>query len=414
MLRFTPSLTQDMHIGDLQIALLNALVAQWRNEELLIRMNDINKDVLDILDLFGIKYAQVVHQNQNFRFYSAMALDLLHKKKAFSCFCSDEWIAKKKEEAQKLQEVYQYDDACRNLPAELVIDNTAPFCIRIVRPEQDISMVDKQKGTLLIPHSTIDSFIIMNQDKTPTTTFASAVDDMLQDIEFVVVSQSSLEETPKEIYIRQQLGYEKVLEYLHIPEVIDGETLSIKSLLEEGFLPEAISNYLLNLSFEISQDIFTFQEAVTLLNFDTLRQVPQRFDKEKLRFFNREYLKKMDPKELSRYVGFADAEIGELARVFLQDVTTTKELKAKLEPIFAPKHISEVYMQDAQSIVACVKEAPYFDEYDAFCHYIVKHTGIDTHRVGKIISVLLTNTDDDTKITEIYKYLKNYIGELIK
>ena len=108
MLRFAPSPTGDMHIGHLRVAIFNYITAKQRNEDFIVRIEDIDKEtniegkdqeILDILALFKIEYSQLIYQSQNVRFHSAMALQLMHEKKAFSCFCSDDWLEKKRKEA---------------------------------------------------------------------------------------------------------------------------------------------------------------------------------------------------------------------------------------------------------------------------------------------------------------------------
>lgn len=375
MLRFATSPTSDMCLGDLRIALFNYSTAKGCNEPFVVRIEDMgsekniegkDQEILDTLALFGIEYTQVIHQSQNVRFHTAMALQLLHEKKAFSCFCSDAWLGNRKE----------YDDACRDLPAELVIDNNNPFRIRIKSPKKN---------------QTIDSFIIMNQDKTPTYNFSSGVDDMLSDISIIIENEKNKSDIEKQDHVRESLAYNKKVEYIYTPELLD--TPSVKSLLEEGYLPESISNYLIS-----TRDIHS----------------PTRFDKEVLQQINREYLQNLDAKELSRYVGFADEEIGELARMYLQEVSTTKELKAKIAPIFASRNIPDELSSQTQAVVNVFKKAPYFQEYDAFEAYIQKESGLELKNVRSVLRILLTNQDGDIEIQKVYKYIKNYLGEIIK
>jgi len=375
MLRFATSPTSDMSLGDLRIALFNYHEAQERNEPFIVRIEDMEsekniegkyQEILDTLALFGIEYTQVIHQSQNVRFHTAMALQLLHEKKAFSCFCSDAWLENKE----------KYDDACRNLPAELVIDNTSPFRVRITAPKEN---------------SNIDSFVIMNQDKTPTYNFSSGVDDMLNDISIIIENENNRSNIEKQDHVRESLAYNKKVAYLYVQELL--ETPSVKSLLEEGFLPKAISNYLLS-----TRELKT----------------PTPFDKKILQEMNRQYLQDLDAKELSRYVGFADEEIGELARMYLEDVSTTKELKAKIATIFASRNIPEKFSAQTQKIVDVLKKAPYFQEYDTLESYVQKESGLELRDVKSILRILLTNKDEEIEIQKVYKYIKNYLGEIIK
>ena len=430
--RFAPSPTGDMHIASLRIALFNYIVAKQKGEDLIVRIEDTDKEkniegkdkeILDILALFGIEYTQVIHQSQNVRFHSAMALQLLHEKKAFSCFCSSAWLDKKREEAKEAKKPYTYDDACRNLPPELVIDNTSPFTIRINRPDETITIQDHIKGDVSFEPDAVDSFIIMNQDKTPTYNFACAVDDMLSDISIIIRSEDHINNTPKQEHIRASLNYNKKIEYAHLPIILnesgkkmskDDNTSSVKWLLEEGYLPEAIANYFLLMGNKPPQEIFSTKEAIGWFNLNTISKSPAHFSIDMLKHINKEHLKALDAKELSRYVGFADEEIGELARIYLEEVETTKELKAKIAPIFAPRVIPEAFAEQIELMTNTIKNASFFEEYDDFKNYIMKETGLKGENYFQPIRILLTNAEHGPDIAEVYKYIKNYLGEIIK
>ena len=413
MLRFAFSPTDDMNIEELRVALFNYILSKQKNEDFIVRIDNIDKEnlveskeqeTLGLLALFGIEYSQALYQSQNVRFHSAMALDLLHKKKAFSCFCSDDWLDKKREEAKEKNEAYHYDDACRNLPAELVIDNTAPFTVRIARPDKPIMNVE--------PDS-VDSFIIMNKDKTPTANFAAAVDDMLSDISAIVSQKKHLNDTAKQIHVRDALGYDKEIKYIYLPAIENEKAISVKQLLEEGYLPEAISNYIISITIKTPKEIFKLNEAKEW-SLESVSDSPAHFDIEMLKHINQEHLKMMDAKELSRYVGFADADIGELAKIYLQNVYTTKELKTKIAPIFEQKEIPQEFSKQILTIKESIKKAPYFEEYDEFKKYLMNDTGLQEEDFLKPLSILLTNAEDDSDLSKIYKYLKNYLGEIIK
>ncbi len=409
MLRFACSPTGDMHIDDLRVALLNYIISKQKNEDLIVRIDDMNKEkniegkdqeILAILELFHIKYSQVVYQSQNIRFYSAMALDLLHKKKAFACFCSHEWLENKKNEAKAAKKPYKYDDACRNLPAELVIDNTAPFTVRIAKPEQ---------ATTSDP---MDSFVIMRQDKTPTYNFACAIDDMLSDISIIIRKDEQKNDTAKELHVRNSLGYDKEIEYAYLPALLD--TPSVKELLEDGYLPEAISNYLISTINEPLKEIFTLQKAIEWFDLGKISKTPTHFDIDILKHINKEHLKNLEAKELSRYVGFADEEIGELARIYLNEANTTKELKAKIAPIFSQRVIPGMFAQQATLMAQTIKDAPYFEAYIDFKNHIMKETGLEGESFLKPLQILLTNAEHGPDVAKVYKYLKNYIQEIVK
>ena len=423
MLRFASSPTRDMHIGDLRVALFNYLASKQRAEDLIVRIEDTNKnknidgkdkEILDILDLFGIRYTQTIYQSESARFHSAMALQLMHEKQAFSCFCSWEWIQKKQEEAKADKKKYLYDDACANLPDELVIDNLNPFTIRIKKPTKNITIKDHIKGKVTFKPEDMDSTMILKQDKTSTYEFASAVDDMLNDISLVIRDEDLLYNAPKEDYVRAALTYDKKVEYAHLPLISNDSSFSVKALLEEGFLPETISNYLISISMSTPKNVFTLEEAEEFFDLNKVSKETLRFDKNALGQINHEHLKMLDSKELSRYVGFADEDIGELAKVYLEEVSTTKELRSKIEPIFTAKKIPDELREQANVVISIVKSAPYFEKYDDFKEYVMKKSGIQDNDFVEIVRLILTGAKSGPDLAKIYKYLKNYIGEIVK
>ncbi len=432
MLRFAPSPTGDMHIGNLRVAIFNYIVSKQRNENLIIRIEDTDKErniegkdkeILEILDLFGIEYSQVMYQSENVRFHTAMALQLLVEMKAFNCFCSTEWLDKKRDEAKEGKTAYRYDDACASLPNELVIDNENPFTVRIRKPLEAIIVKDHIKGEIKFDPNDIDSFIIMRQDKTPMYNFACAVDDMLSDISLVIRGEDHVSNTPKQILIREALGYNKNIEYAHLPIILNDngkkmskrdDASSVKWLLEEGYLPSAIANYLILIGNKPPKEIFDIKEAIEWFSLENISKSPARFDINMLRHVNKEHLKMLDAKELSRYVGFADTEIGELAKIYLEEISTTKELKSKIQLIFSQKKIPEELKESADIIVKTIKSAPYFDEYEDFKNYIMKESGLKGKNFFRPLRVLLTGSEHGPDIALVYKYIKNYIGEIVK
>jgi glutamyl-tRNA synthetase len=129
---------------------------------------------------------------------------------------------------------------------------------------------------------------------------------------------------------------------------------------------------------------------------------------------NKEHLKGLDAIELSRYVGFADINIGELAKIYLEEVSTTKELKSKIDLIFANKQIPKELEEEAETIKEVIKSAPYFEEYDDFKNYVIEQSNLKSKNISKLIRLLLTNVESGPDIALIYKYLKNYMGKVIK
>lgn len=432
MLRFAPSPTGDMHIGNLRVALFNSLVSKQRNEPLIIRIEDTDterniegkdKEILEILSLFKIDYTDVLYQSNNLRYHRTMAIQLLYDKKAFNCFCTPAELDKKRELAKIKKIPFRYDDTCTHLTPEETIDNENPFTIRLKRPQESIVVDDIIKDKITFDPAEIDSFIIMRAEKYPTYNFACAVDDMLSDISLVIRGEDHMSNTPMQIAVRNALGYDKTIKYAHLPIMLNesgkkmskrDDASSVKWLLEEGYLPEAVANYLILIGNKVPHEIFTADEAVEWFTLADLSKSPARFDLDKLKFVNREHLKRMEPKELSRYVGFADSDIGEIAKIYLEEAGTLKELRSKIKPVFSDKIIPEEFIEAAAKLRTAIKTAPFFDEFDDFASYLMKETGLKGKFFFKPLRLLLSGAEHGPELANIYKYLKNYLGEIVK
>ncbi|MDD5717989.1 MAG: glutamate--tRNA ligase [Sulfuricurvum sp.] len=432
MLRFAPSPTGDMHIGNLRVAIFNYISSIQREEPLLIRIEDTDKErnipgkekeIFEILALFGIHYQEEQFQSNNLRFHRAMAIQLLQDKKAFNCFCTPESLDAKKGASKEAKVAYRYDGTCANLPAEAVIDNPNPFTIRLKKPKHPITVTDLIKGESTFAPEDIDSFILMRADKYPTYNFACAVDDMIADISLIIRGEDHLSNTPKQIAIHEALGYTKKVEYAHLPIILNNEGKkmskrdngsSVKWLLEEGFLPDAITNYLIMMGNKTPTEIFSLKEAVKWFDLKTLSKAPARFDLDKLKFINREHLKGLDPKELSRYVGFADEEIGQLAKIFLEEASTLKELRAKVGAVFAPKSVPEEYLEGFNLLRDLTRKAPHFDDYEAYKNYLIQHSGLKEKNLFKPLRLLLSGAEHGPELSDLYGALKNYLKEVAK
>lgn len=432
MLRFAPSPTGDMHIENLRVALFNYILSVQKNEDLIIRIEDIDKErniegkdqeIIGLLDLFGIKYKDVIYQSANLKYHRAMGLQLLHEKIAFNCFCTPETLESKREQAIKDEKTYYYDDACLSLSPEDTIDNESPFTVRLRKPSVDVSFTDKIKGDMTFSPADIDSFIILRADKSPTYNFACAIDDMIADISMVIRSEDHLSSTPKQIAIRAALNYTKEIEYAHLPIILNetdkkmsmnDDAFSIKWLLEEGFLPAAIINYLVLIGNKPPQEIFGLDEALKWFDLTKISKEPAKFDIDKLRFINRKHLGLLDDVELSRYVGFADADIGRLAKMYLEEVSTTKELKQKIGAIFSEKKIPEDFAVAAAAMKPVLQGAPFFEAFGDFSSYIMKESGLKGELFLKSLRLLLSGAEHGPDLEEMYPFIKNYLPEIVK
>ena len=431
MYRFAPSPTGDMHIGNLRVALFNYICARQAKEPYLVRIEDTDKarniegkdqEILEILTAFGITWDQLAYQSENLKFHRQLATKLLMEKKAFACFCTPETLEAKREAAKEAKIAYRYDGTCRYLSDEEVLNNEAPFVIRIKKPEEDIVFEDIIKGELRFAPDDIDDFVIMRVDKTPTYNFACAVDDMMYDISTVIRGEDHVSNTPKQILIHRYLGYDKEIRYAHLPIILNeagkkmskrDDASSVKWLLEEGFLPSAITNYLILIGNKTPTEIFTLEEAIDWFDLKKISRAPAKFDLDKLRQLNREHIRMMDARTLSTLIGYSSEDIGALAKLYTEEASTLKEIKAKIDRIFGEKTCSD-FPEEFKILKEIAKKAPYFKEFDAFKAYVTQESGLKGKALFKPLRVLLTGAQSGPNLSDLYPYIRNYLGEIIK
>jgi len=414
MLRFAPSPTGDMPIGKLRIAILNHLLAKQRNEPFQVRMEDMDKErniegkdteIMQILEKFAIIHDQVFHQSEHLHMHQTLAIRLLEEQKAFVCTCPPD----------------PEHDRCRSNCESL--EKTAyaelkqsgePFVIRIRKPESKIAFHDLIMGDIAKTPEETGDFTILGTDATPTYDFACACDDMLSNISLILREERYLENTPRQIHIKEQLGYEEVTQYAHLPSLTNGETLTVLQLFQEGFIPDAIINYLIGLGYPKSPDeVFYFPDAIAWFDLQHISNTPLTFDIEALRRLNREHLRMMDDKRLSTLFGFADADIGKLAKLYLTEAATINELAAKIRPILAPKQFEGAWEPRMREIQSVLVDAPMFDTFEALKRYVMQETGLSEDALLVPLRLLLTGAKEGPELSDIYPYIRSYLLEVI-
>ncbi|MDD3344296.1 MAG: glutamate--tRNA ligase [Sulfurospirillaceae bacterium] len=416
MFRVALSPTGDMHIETLRVALLNYICAAQAGEPLIVRIEDIDKErtiegkehaMLDMLSLFGISYTQLYYQSSNFKYHLQFASTLLDKKKAFICFC-------KKESQDK---AYRYDGTCENLSSDAVLNNPNPFVIRMKKPAKTFSFNDKIKGAMRFEPDDIDSFVIMSADKYPTNTFACACDDMLQGVTTIIREEKHLLNTPKEELIRQSLGYDQAINYAHIPVMLyakEDETLSAQYLLDQGFMPEAILNYLVLLGYDTPTEIFTLEETISWFDITRLSKSSVHFDMDKLRFINREHIKRIPDMELSKRLGYACDKIGKLAKLYTEEVSTTYEIKQKIDALFAKKAFYAEFEHESKLLQELILSAPYMENFDTFQSYLLEKSGLKENAFFKPLRFWLSGVDQGPELALLYPLIKHYLKEIVR
>ncbi len=433
MLRFAPSPTGDMHIENLRVAIFNYMVAKQKDLNFIIRIEDTDKErniegkdteILQILEKFALPHDSVSHQSDNLHIHQTLAIRLLEEKKAFVCICTPEQLEADREEAKKNKVAYRYSDRCSYVGtqelAKLKEDKT-PFVIRIKTPHKAITNHDLIKGDIITAPNEVDSFVILRTDATPTYNFACACDDMISGVSLIIRGEDHLSNTPRQKHIKQLLGYEEKTEHAHLPIILNAQgkkmskrddESSVRWLFEQGFIPDAIANYLILLGNKAPTEIFTMPEALEWFTLENISKSAARFDIDKLRFINRKHLGMMDDKKLSSLFGFADEDIGKLAKIYLEEASTINELESKIRPIFAPKNFSVEWGEQMRIMEKLIADAPMIDTFEAFQSYIIKESGLKGESLLKPLRLLLTGAQQGPELSDIYPLIKSYLLEV--
>ncbi len=435
MLRFAFSDQTPLSVAELRIALINYILAKQRNEGFVLWILDTESqhdgprydgENRELLEKFAIPSDRIFHQSEAKTRHQQLAIRLLEERKAFLCICHPEDLEREKREAEAAGHPYRYSGRCLQLPTEeirRIREEKIPFTLRIRKPQETSGFRDLLLGERRAEPNEVDHFVILRADGTPTPLFATAVDDMIAGITLVVQEESELDSVPRQVHIRNALGYEAQIEYAHLPLLRDEEghrihaakeAYQVRSLLKEGYLPDAILNYLLTLGIETPTEIFTLPDAVEWFDLKRIHREEPRFRFEELRRINREHLRRMEERKLSRLFGFADEGIGSLLKLFLEDAATINELDAILRRIFSPKNCNGDEGERLRILSQAILEAPYFENYEGFRRDLSIRTGWEDERLEPLLRRLIGVEDSDPAPETLYPHLKSYITEVAR
>lgn len=323
--RYAPSPTGSMHVGNLRTALYEYLVAKSQGGTFVLRIEDTDREryVEGAVDIIynTLKSAGISHdegpdvggdfgpyvQSERKDMYLPYAQQLIDEGKAYRCFCT-------KERLEKLQEDSVgggYDRHCRDIPKEesdRLAAQGVPFVIRQKMPlEGSTTFEDAVYGSITVENSELQDQILIKTDGYPTYNFANVIDDHTMGITHVVRGSEYLSSTPKYNLLYEAFGWE-IPTYIHLPLIMgkdeDGNvsklskrhgSTSFEDLVKEGYLPQAIINYIALLGWcpKDNQEIFTMDELIGAFSVDGISKSPAIFDYDKLEWMNGEYIKNM-------------------------------------------------------------------------------------------------------------------------
>lgn len=313
--RFAPSPTGYLHIGSARTALFCWLWAQKTNGKFILRIEDTDlarstQEAIDVI-LEGMKWLNLdwdegpFYQTKRFDRYEEVIQQLLESGKAYKCYCSKERLDKLRETQQSNKEKPRYDGKCRNLET----DQDGPFVVRFKTPlEGEVVIKDIVKGDIVIQNKELDDLIIKRTDGAPTYNFTVVVDDWDMGVTHVLRGDDHINNTPRQIHILNALGA-TLPEYGHMPMLLgsDGKKLSKRhgaaSVLEfrdEGYLPEALVNYLVRLGWSFGdQEIFSMEELKEHFDIHNIQPAAAAMNPEKLLWLNQHYLKTLPETEVA-------------------------------------------------------------------------------------------------------------------
>ncbi len=426
--RFAPSPTGRMHVGNLRTALYAYLIAKHENGTFMLRIEDTDQERLvdgavDIIyrtlaktglihdegpDKDGGCGPYVQSERQKAGIYMEYAKKLIEKGEAYYCFCDKERLESLKQEIAG-KEIVVYDKHCLHLPKEEIEAKLAagvPFVIRQNVPQEGTtSFVDEIYGKIEVPNAELDDMILIKSDGFPTYNFANVVDDHLMGITHVVRGNEYLSSAPKYNRLYEAFGWE-VPVYVHCPLITNEEHKklskrsghsSYEDLLEQGFVSEAIVNYVALLGWcpEDNREIFSLEELIEAFDYRHMSKSPAVFDIQKLKWMNGEYLKAMD-----------DDEFYERALPYLKEVIT-KEIDFRKVAAMVKTRI-EIF-PDIAELVDFFEEVPEYD-ISIYAHKKMKTNPQTSLEVLRELLPLF-EAQEDYSNDALFELLKGYITE---
>ena len=326
--RIAPSPTGFAHLGTASTALYNLLFARQHSGTFVLRIDDTDLErnrpeyeelIYESLHWLNLGWDEgpdksgphaPYRQSERLALYKEEGARLLKEGKAYRCYCTPEELEAERLEAQAQKRPYRYSRRCLTNPPE----GRTVFAVRFKVPGGEIHFKDMIRGEMHFDADLIGDFIIIKSDGYPVYQFASPVDDAAMKITHVIRGEEHLSNTPYQLMVVDALGYERPVAYAHMPLILakDGAKLSKRKhpesnlmlFKEEGYLPEAVINYLALLGWNpgTDQEIFSFEELVGAFSFERVQHAGARFDWEKLNWIDGEYIRRFSLDELTERV----------------------------------------------------------------------------------------------------------------
>ncbi|MFP4028379.1 MAG: glutamate--tRNA ligase [Candidatus Brocadiia bacterium] len=351
--RSAPSPTGPPHVGTAYITLFNYVFARQQNGDFLLRIEDTDRErstkeseeaIIRALRWLGLEWDEgpdkdgptgPYRQSERSELYREHAHQLLENSKAYRCFCTSERLAELREQQRKEKTSFGYDGHCRNLSEEEItqkLDADIPYTIRLKAPEDgETSFGDRIRGEISFPNNEIDDQVLLKSDGFPTYHLANVVDDHLMGISHVIRAEEWISSTPKHILLYEAFAWNPPV-FIHLPLLRNKDKskiskrknpVSLDWYRQEGYLPEALLNFLARMGWSLEEDRekFSIKEMIEKFSWDRVKTSGPVFDLEKLDWLNGEYIRELQTRELLErilagdYTCHADEPVGKLMNI---------------------------------------------------------------------------------------------------
>lgn len=317
--RFAPSPTGYLHIGGARTALFSWLFARKHGGDFILRIEDTDLErstmesvnaILEGMTWLGLEYDEgPFYQTERFDRYKEVIKQLLAEGHAYHCYCSKEELEAMREKQMANKEKPRYDGRCRHRAEPLA--GVQPV-VRFRNPDEgEVVINDLVKGTIVVKNAELDDLVIARSDGSPTYNLTVVVDDLDMNVSHVIRGDDHVNNTPRQINILKALGASLPF-YAHLPMILgsDGARLSkrhgavsVMQYRDEGYLPEALLNYLVRLGWSHGdQEIFSIEEMIGLFDLEAINHSASTFNPEKLLWLNHHYLMHADPVHVAHHL----------------------------------------------------------------------------------------------------------------
>ena len=320
--RFAPSPTGELHIGGARTALFNYLFAKAKGGIMVLRIDDTDLErsreeytdkLIESMHWLGLEWDEGPYfQSKRLDIYSSEVNRLLTENKAYYCYCSVDELSSGREEARNENRPYLYPGNCRKLSAEEIEtfkkDGRKPV-VRLVIPDSGATVVnDLIRGEVSFSNSDLDDFIILKSNGLPTYNFASIVDDCKMEISHIIRAEEHLSNTPRQLLCAEALEY-KLPVFAHVPMILAPDrsklskrhgATSVEEFRSEGYLPEALVNYMALLGWSPGEDreFLNLEEMIDLFSLDKVTKTAAIYDTNKLAWMNGNYMREYNTEKL--------------------------------------------------------------------------------------------------------------------